>query len=119
MRVELPQLIGVPKASPETNGCDTIRSTYLLRSGQVNVALAPTNTDERKFLLTSSEGVTLEMNGLTSRLLSSGVSLGTANTFAYLMLAVVGVFLVSSALIAYIFLRKNRRENPRPPASPV
>lgn len=54
-----------------------------------------------------------------SNLLSSGVSPGTANTFAYLMLVVVGVFLVSSAAIAYIFLRKNRRENPASPASPA
>ncbi len=54
-----------------------------------------------------------------SNLLSSGVSLGTANTFAYLMLVVVGIFLVSSAAIAYIFLRKNRRENPAPATSPA
>jgi len=51
--------------------------------------------------------------------LSSGVSLGTADTFAYLMLVVVGIFLVSSVAIAYIYIRKNRRENPAPAASPA
>jgi len=52
-----------------------------------------------------------------STMLSSGVSAGTATTFAYLMLAVVGIFLVSSVAIAYIYIRKNRRENPAPAAS--
>jgi len=51
------------------------------------------------------------MFGFFSRL-SSGVSPSTANTFAYLMLVVVGIFLVSSVAIAYIYIRKNRRENP-------
>lgn len=49
-------------------------------------------------------------------LLSSGVSLGTANIFAYLMLVVVGIFIVASVTIAYIYIRKNRRENPPTPA---
>ncbi len=57
------------------------------------------------------------MTGIASNLLSSGVSLGTANIFAYLMLALVAVFLVSSAAIAYIYLKKNKRENPKPAAS--
>jgi len=43
--------------------------------------------------------------------LTSGVSLGTADTFAYLMLVVVGIFLVSSVAIAYFYIRKNKREN--------
>jgi uncharacterized membrane protein len=47
-----------------------------------------------------------------SNVLSSGVSPATANTFAYLMLMVVGIFLVSSVAIAYIYIRKNKRENP-------
>jgi uncharacterized membrane protein len=54
---------------------------------------------------------------MLSRLLSSGVSPSTANTFAYLMLVVVGVFLVSSAAIAYIYVRKARRENQAAAAS--
>ena len=51
--------------------------------------------------------------------LGSGVSPGTANTLAYLMLVVVGIFLVSSATIAYIYIRKNRRENPAPASNPA
>jgi len=57
--------------------------------------------------------------GILFGLLGSGVSPDTANIFAYLMLAVVGVFLVSSAIIAYIFLRKNKKENQTPPVSPA
>ena len=59
------------------------------------------------------------MFGFVTRVLSSGVSPGTANIFAYLMLVVVGIFLVSSVAIAYIYLRKNRRENPSPAANPA
>jgi uncharacterized membrane protein len=58
-----------------------------------------------------------QLLGILAGLLSSGVSPDTANTFAYLILAVVGVLLVSSALIAYIYLKKNRRENPTPAAT--
>lgn len=54
-----------------------------------------------------------------ARMLSSNVSLSTANTFAYLMLVIVGLFLVSSVAIAYFYIRKNRRENPAPAASPA
>ncbi len=54
------------------------------------------------------------MKDTVAGILASGVSPETANTFAYLMLVVVGVFLVSSALIAYIYLKKNKRENPAP-----
>lgn len=57
--------------------------------------------------------------GMFSGLLSSGVSPDTANIFAYLMLVVVGVFLVSTAAIAYIFLKKNKRENPNAATSPA
>lgn len=57
------------------------------------------------------------MFGIVRDVLTSGVSPGTANVFAYLMLVVVGVFLVSSAAIAYIYIRKNRRENQTPAAS--
>jgi len=59
------------------------------------------------------------MFGLANRMLSSGVSPSTANTLAYLMLAVVAIFLVSSVAIAYIYIRKNRRENPAPAATPA
>ena len=54
------------------------------------------------------------MFGFTQGHLSTGVSASTANTLAYLMLVVVGIFLVSSVAIAYIYIRKNRRENPAP-----
>ena len=59
------------------------------------------------------------MLGFTLSRLNTGVSLGTANIFAYLLLFVVGVFLASSIAIAYIYIRKHRRENPAPAASSV
>jgi ABC-type antimicrobial peptide transport system permease subunit len=58
------------------------------------------------------------MLGIVSGLLNSGISLGTADILAYLMFA-VAVFLVASAVIAYIFLRKNKRETPTPSVSPA
>lgn len=57
------------------------------------------------------------MLSFLSSYLKSGVSVGMANTLAYVMLVVVGIFLVSSATIAYIYIRKNRRENPAPATS--
>jgi preprotein translocase subunit SecG len=59
------------------------------------------------------------MFGHLAKFLASGVSASTANTFAYLMLVVVGIFLVTSAAIAYIYIRKNRRENPAPASNPA
>jgi preprotein translocase subunit SecG len=46
--------------------------------------------------------------GLLGSLLS--VSLGTANILAYFILCVIVVFLISGAVIAYIFYRKSKRE---------
>jgi len=38
------------------------------------------------------------------------ISLGTANTLAYLMLVVVAVFLISGPVIVYIYYKKHKRE---------
>ena len=46
----------------------------------------------------------------------SNVSASTANMFAYVILAVVAIFLIVSTAIVIIYRRKNRRENPSNPA---
>jgi hypothetical protein len=71
------------------------------------------------FYKLAAAGSPPSMFGIVRDMLSSGVSPGTANSFAYLMLVIVGVFLVASAAIAYIYIRKSRRENPAPAASPA
>ena len=46
----------------------------------------------------------------------SNVSLGTSNDLAYLMILMVGVFLISGPLIVYIFRKKARSSQPAAPS---
>lgn len=47
---------------------------------------------------------------LVSALGALTVSLGTADTLAYLILALVATFLISSSLVSYIFYKKYQRQ---------
>jgi len=49
----------------------------------------------------------LNLSGAATGLLA--VSLATANLLAYLMLVMIGVFLVTGPLIVYFYYRKSRK----------
>jgi preprotein translocase subunit SecG len=51
--------------------------------------------------------------------LASNVSPSTANFLSYMMLVMVAIFLLSGAVITYIYYKKNKRENVVPQTAEV